>query len=74
MPKTKFFEELKESDCVSLVRLYEIKGKGFTPRTLKKWIDEGTLTRGKHFIKLPGKTGRYLISLPALNQYLESIN
>jgi hypothetical protein len=74
MSKTSFFKELKEEDCVTLQQLHQIKGSGFTPTTVKKWIHDGKLTQGKHFIKLPGKTGRYRVSLPALNKYLEGIN
>lgn len=74
MPKTNFFQDLKESECVTLKELHEIKGGGFSPITVKRWIKEGTLQQGKHYIKLPGATGRIKVSLKALNKFLEGIN
>jgi hypothetical protein len=74
MPKTNFFQDLKESECVTLKELYDIKGRGFSPITVKRWINNGNLQQGKHYIKLPGTTGRFKVSLKALNKYLEGIN
>jgi hypothetical protein len=74
MSKVNFFKELKESECMTLQELYNVKGRGFSPKTIRKWITEGRLTRGKHYIQLPGKTGMFKVNLAALNHYLEEIN
>lgn len=68
------FEVLTESNCVTLSQLHQIKGRGFSPITIKRWINSGELQQGKHYIKLPGTTGKFKVSLKALNKYLEGIN
>jgi hypothetical protein len=74
MPRTNFFQELKESDCMTLQQIHNVKGRGFSPKTIKRWITEGKLKPGMHYIKLPGLTGMIKVNLKALNKYLESIN
>jgi hypothetical protein len=69
-----FLKELEESDCVTLKQLHKLKGKGFAPSTVKKWIAEGKLKPRIHYIKLPGTNGSFKISLVAFNNYLELPN
>jgi hypothetical protein len=47
--------ELKVSRCISLKEFYKLRGKNYSPTTIRRWIDSGILQKGKHFIHLPSQ-------------------
>jgi hypothetical protein len=74
MPKTSLFKEVPWEDFIPLKDVKNILGKGFGTSTIKRWIYEGKLLQGKHYIKMPGKTGRIRVSITMLKKFIEEEN
>ncbi|KYC40716.1 hypothetical protein WA1_24045 [Scytonema hofmannii PCC 7110] len=74
MPKNSLFKEVPWEDCVDVKDVKNILGKGFSESTIKRWIYEGKLLQGKHFYRMPGKTGRIKVSITMLKKFIEEEN
>ncbi|PHJ73259.1 hypothetical protein VF03_00395 [Nostoc linckia z2] len=75
MPKVKLKpNDIKDEDLVTLKEAYAELKKGYSPRTIRRKIANGTYKQGVHYFRTGGDDGIIKLHLPAIKQNLIDIN
>lgn len=63
---------LKISECIDLKTFHTRRGSGFSPRTIKRWIEYGYLKPGKHFLR--NYSGKIFIHPESFDKAIAELN